>query len=70
MGRKSEPIKIGKQLKYVDERAAPYAIIVGSEEMKSGRLALKHMRSGEQEALDIGFGFVQGLGTLPLECLS
>ncbi len=48
-----EPIKIGKQLKYVDDREAPYAIIVGSEEMKSGRLALKHMRTGEQEALEM-----------------
>ena len=43
-----DPVKIGKQMKYVDARNAPYAVIVGSEEMKSGLLTLKEMKTGEQ----------------------
>ena len=49
-----EPVKIGKQLKYVNERQAPYAIIVGSEEMKTRQLTLKDMKSGQQEMRDFG----------------
>jgi len=48
-----EPVKIGKQMRYVDSRNAPYAIIVGSEEMKSGKLALKNMKTGEQTPLTL-----------------
>lgn len=43
--------KIGKQFKYVDKRNAPYAIVVGSNEMASGQLAFKNMKTGEQESL-------------------
>ncbi|MCB0552319.1 MAG: histidine--tRNA ligase, partial [Phaeodactylibacter sp.] len=50
-----EPAKMAKQFKYVDKRNVPYAIIIGSNEMASGALALKNMKTGEQEhlALDV-----------------
>ena len=44
--------KIKKQLDYADRKQIPYVCIIGSEEMKSGKLTLKNMISGEQEALD------------------
>ena len=34
------------------------------------RKALPRVSKTEQEALDIGFGFVKGIGKLPLECMS
>lgn len=43
-----EPTKMGKQMKYADDRNAPYVIIVGDQEMETGLMALKHMKSGEQ----------------------
>lgn len=46
-----EPVKIGRQMKYVDARNAPYALIVGSEEMKTDKLTLKNMKTGEQVML-------------------
>lgn len=44
--------KIKKQLDYADKKQIPYVCIIGSEEMKSGKLTLKNMISGEQEKLD------------------
>ena len=44
--------KIKKQLDYADRKQIPYVCIIGSEEMKSGKLTLKNMISGEQETLD------------------
>lgn len=43
-----EPVKMKKQMKYANNRNAEYVIIIGSAEMESGRLAFKHMASGEQ----------------------
>ncbi len=48
-----EPAKMAKQFKYVDKRQAPYAIVIGSNEMASGELALKNMKTGEQENLKL-----------------
>jgi len=48
-----EPLRIGKQMKYVDARKAPYSLIVGSEEMKTGKLTLKDMKTGDQRMLDL-----------------
>jgi histidyl-tRNA synthetase len=44
-----EPVKMRKQMKYANDRQAPYVVIIGSEEMNSGRLSLKDMRTGAQE---------------------
>lgn len=43
-----DPVKMKKQMKYANNRNAEYVVIIGSNEMVSGQLALKHMASGEQ----------------------
>lgn len=48
-----EPAKMKKQLDYADKRKVPYVVIIGSEELQTGQLALKNMISGEQEKLSI-----------------
>lgn len=40
--------KINKQLEYADKKHIPYTIVIGADEMASGQLALKNMKSGEQ----------------------
>ena len=41
--------KMKKQLDYANSKNIPYVIIVGSEEMESGLLAIKNMETGVQE---------------------
>ena len=48
-----EPTKIKKQLDYADKRAVPFVVLIGSEEMETGQLALKNMVSGEQEKMEL-----------------
>ena len=48
-----DPVKMKKQMKYANDRKVPYVILVGSEEMTSGQLALKNMETGEQEKLSL-----------------
>lgn len=48
-----EASKMKKQLNYANNKAIPYVIIIGSEEMASGNLTLKNMLSGEQERLPL-----------------
>ncbi len=45
--------KIKKQMSYADNKQIPFVILIGSDEMQSGQLTLKNMRSGEQEKLPI-----------------
>ncbi len=40
--------KLGKQLQYASELGVPFAAIVGDQELEAGRIALKHLASGEQ----------------------
>jgi histidyl-tRNA synthetase len=40
--------KVKKQLEYANKKMVPYTIVIGSEEMASGQLALKNMQTGEQ----------------------
>ncbi|HSZ71230.1 MAG TPA: histidine--tRNA ligase [Cytophagaceae bacterium] len=44
--------KIKKQLSYADGKHIPYAIIIGSDEIKNQRYTLKNLILGTQEALD------------------
>jgi histidyl-tRNA synthetase len=44
--------KVGKQFQHADKRSIPYAVIVGENEMKEGKFALKNLVSGEQVLLD------------------
>lgn len=43
--------KLKKQLGYADAKNIPYVILIGSEEISSGKLTLKNMKTGEQEKL-------------------
>ena len=46
-----ENAKMKKQMEYANRRGIPFVAIVGSEELASGRLTLKNMRSGEQSQI-------------------
>ncbi len=43
-----ETARMKKQMSYADRKAIPFVAVVGSQEMGSGRMALKDMRSGQQ----------------------
>lgn len=45
--------KLKKQLKYADQKKIPAVLMVGEEEMRTGKLSLKNMISGEQEKLEV-----------------
>jgi histidyl-tRNA synthetase len=47
------PSKLKKQLNYADDKKIPFVILIGSEEMESGKLSLKNMKSGDQQKLTI-----------------
>ena len=46
-------VKIKKQFAYANKNNIPYVIVIGSEEMKTGKYNLKDMESGNQELLTI-----------------
>ncbi|WP_158856796.1 histidine--tRNA ligase [Lunatibacter salilacus] len=48
-----EAAKIKKQFTYADKKNIPFVIIIGSEEMKTGKLTLKNMASGSQNAMEL-----------------
>jgi histidyl-tRNA synthetase len=41
--------KLKKQLSYADDKHIPYVILIGSEEMASGKLTLRNMQTGTQK---------------------
>ena len=43
--------KIKKQLDYANKKRIPFALLIGSEEMSSGLIAVKNLDTGEQEKL-------------------
>ncbi|MBW8049054.1 MAG: histidine--tRNA ligase [Cytophagales bacterium] len=43
--------KLKKQMDYANKKSIPYVILIGSEEIKTGKLTLRDMNSGEQEQL-------------------
>lgn len=45
--------KLKKQFGYADKKNIPYTITIGDNEMNTGKLALKNMKSGEQESLTL-----------------
>jgi histidyl-tRNA synthetase len=45
--------KIKKQLDYANKKMIPYTIVIGSDEIKSGKLAFKNMELGEQENVSV-----------------
>ncbi|TPE46133.1 histidine--tRNA ligase [Pontibacter mangrovi] len=48
-----EPAKLKKQMGYADQKSIPYVILIGSEEMASGKLKLRDMRQGQQQDLTV-----------------
>lgn len=48
-----EPAKFDKQFKYAEKKNIPYVVIIGAEELASGKAKLKNLASGKQE--EIGF---------------
>jgi histidyl-tRNA synthetase len=46
--------KLKKQLGYADGKNIPFVVLIGSEEILSGTVTLRNMRSGEQETLPVG----------------
>lgn len=45
--------KIKKQLDYANKKMIPFSIVIGSDEMSSGALALKNLETGEQQKLTV-----------------
>lgn len=45
--------KLKKQMKYANDRGIPYVVMIGSDELASGKLALKNMDSGEQRTVEV-----------------
>lgn len=45
--------KMKKQFEYADKKNIPYVIIAGSEEIESGSLTVKNMKTGEQQKLSL-----------------
>ncbi|KAA6439220.1 histidine--tRNA ligase [Dyadobacter flavalbus] len=43
-----DSVKLKKQLDYADRKNIPFVILIGSDEIQSGMLTLKDMKSGEQ----------------------
>jgi len=45
--------KLKKQLGYANRKGIPFVIVIGSEEMETGKLSLKNMDTGDQNSLEL-----------------
>ena len=45
------PVKMQKQMKYANDKQVPYVILVGTEELNTGKFTFKNMSSGGQQNL-------------------
>ncbi len=45
--------KLKKQLEYANKKKIPYVIVIGEDEMKSGLLTFRNMKTGEQHKLPL-----------------
>jgi histidyl-tRNA synthetase len=48
-----DPGKLKKQMKYADQKQIPYVVLVGENEIASGLLAVKNMKTGEQNSWSV-----------------
>lgn len=48
-----EPVKLKKQFSYADSRRVPMVVIAGSNELATGQVTVKNMKTGEQTALPL-----------------
>jgi histidyl-tRNA synthetase len=46
-----DAVKMAKQFKYADDRKIPFVAVIGENEMKTGIVNIKDMRTGEQKAV-------------------
>jgi len=46
-----EPVKLGKQFKYANEKGIPHVVIIGPEEIEKGEYVVKFMKSGNQQSM-------------------
>ena len=45
--------KIKKQMNYANNKGVQYVVMIGEDEMKSGKLSIKNMQTGDQEKMNI-----------------
>lgn len=48
-----DSVKMKKQMAYADAKKIPYVLLIGKNEINSGRYSLKNMESGDQQQLTI-----------------
>lgn len=48
-----DSVKLKKQLDYADRKKVPFVLLIGSEEISTGKLTLKNMQTGEQQKVDL-----------------
>ncbi|MCE7039388.1 histidine--tRNA ligase [Dyadobacter sp. CY312] len=48
-----DSVKLKKQLDYADRKNIAFVVLIGSDEIQSGKLTLKNMKTGEQQKLSI-----------------
>jgi histidyl-tRNA synthetase len=44
--------KMKKQMDYANKKGIPYVMLLGEEEIREGKVALKNMQTGSQERLE------------------
>ena len=49
----TEEAKLKKKFKYADSLDIPYTIVLGEDEVKSGKYTLKNMKTGDQDLFDV-----------------
>jgi histidyl-tRNA synthetase len=48
-----DSVKIQKQFEYANKKLTPYVVVIGPDEMKTGVLAFKNMKTGEQRKISL-----------------
>lgn len=48
-----EQAKMKKQMSYADDNKIPYVVLVGADEMQTGKLSIKNMQTGTQEKMEL-----------------
>ncbi len=46
-----EPVKLGKQFKYANDKGIPHVVIIGQDEIERGEYQVKFMKSGNQQSM-------------------
>lgn len=47
-----DPSKLAKQFKYANDKGIPHVVVIGQEEIDSGKFQVKFMKSGQQQSLE------------------